>query len=88
MDEKEKDAWETGVRKRVRAQFLCELADVTREIIIRNKNENLPMNELGPKLAKVVQNLEKNTRLMEVNLKDEAALEDFYLTSLRIWSSK
>jgi hypothetical protein len=26
--------------------------------------------------------------LLEVNLKDEAALEDFYLYSLRIWSAK
>jgi len=25
---------------------------------------------------------------MEVNLKDEAAIEDFYLSSLRIWSAK
>jgi len=26
--------------------------------------------------------------LMEVNLKDETAIEEFYLSSLRIWTAK
>ena len=30
----------------------------------------------------------KNVQLMEVNLKDDAAMEDFYLSSLRIWTAK
>lgn len=88
MDEKEKDAWETGVRKRVRAQILRELAEETRRIVVGIKDSVAQMNTLGPKLSKVIQNLEKNTGLLEVNLKEEAAMEDFYLSSLRIWSSK
>jgi len=44
--------------------------------------------KIAGKLARVIQALEKNTGLLEVNLKDEAAFEDFYLSSLRIWSSQ
>jgi hypothetical protein len=46
------------------------------------------MSKLAVRLARVIEKLEKNTGLLEVNLKDEAALEDFYLSSLRIWSAK
>jgi hypothetical protein len=44
--------------------------------------------KIGNKLSKVIRSLEKNVGLLEVNLKDEAAFEDFYLSSLRIWSSQ
>ena len=39
-------------------------------------------------LAESSKKLEKITGLLEVNLKEESALEEFMLSSLRIWSSK
>ena len=88
LDEKEKDAFETGIRKSIRSQFLSELSDVTTTIAIKAGRSSDKISLLSGKLARVIENLEKNTRLLEVNLKDEAAMEDFYLSSLRIWSAK
>ena len=88
LDEKEKDAFETGIRKSIRSQFLSELSDVTATIAIKAGRSSDKIILLSGKLARVIENLEKNTRLLEVNLKDEAAMEDFYLSSLRIWSTK
>lgn len=87
IEDKELDAMEVGVRKGVRSKILSQLAETTRSVITQNAYKgNLP--KLGLKLSRVLQCLEKNVRLMEVNLKDEAAIEDFYLSSLRIWTSK
>jgi len=88
LDEKEKDAFETGIHKSIRSQFLSELSDVTTTIAIKAGRSSDKISLLSGKLARVIENLEKNTRLLEVNLKDEAAMEDFYLSSLRIWSAK
>ena len=87
MDEKEIDALEVGVRKGVRSKILRQLAESTRSFVnIKENHTKLPT--LGIKLSRVIACLEKNVRLMEVNLKDEAAIEDFYLSSLRIWTAK
>ena len=87
MDEKEIDALEVGVRKGVRARILGQLADATRSVVIR-KQKKISCHTLGIKLSRVLRCPRENTRLMEVNLKDDAAMEDFYLSSLRIWTAK
>lgn len=87
LEDKERDAYEAGLRKGARANLLRQLADVTRSIAV----ECMPGGnslKIGSKLSRVIQSLEKNVGLLEVNLKDEAAIEDFYLSSLRIWSSQ
>jgi len=87
MEDKERDAYEAGLRRGVRSKILSRLADATRAVVVHSQNKpHLP--QLGIKLSRVLHCLEKNTGLMEVNLKDEAAMEDFYLSSLRIWSAK
>ena len=87
LDDKEKDAYEAGLRKGARSNFLGQLADLTRCIAVDcMSSENAP--KIGSKLSRVIQSLERNVGLLEVNLKDEAAFEDFYLTSLRVWSSQ
>lgn len=86
VDDKEKDALDTSIRKGVRARFLRELSSKTREIAFLEHASSMDKN--GIKLARVISSLEKNTGLMEVNLKEEVALENFWLSSLRIWSSK
>ena len=88
LEEKEKDALESGIRKGVRSDLLKQLAQKTRDIAIQSSKKEEELGKNGIKLAKVLANLEKNTGLLEVNLKDEAALENFYLSSLRIWSSR
>jgi len=86
LDDKEKDALEVGIRKGIRSRFLRELADGTRKIALLQPPGSLTKN--GIKLARIVANLERNAGLMEVNLKEEVAFENFWLSSLRIWSSK
>ena len=88
LDDKEKDALETGIRKGVRSDFLRQLSQKTRSIAVEGSKNLETVGRNAIKLAKVLTSLEKNTGLLEVNLKDEAALENFYLSSLRIWSSK
>jgi len=87
MDDKEKDALDAGVRRGVRSRILKQLAEATRSFVVQHENRHI-LPQLGIKLSRVLACLEKNVRLMEVNLKDENALEDFYLSSLRIWTSK
>jgi DNA polymerase-3 subunit delta' len=84
MEEKERDAQEAGLRRGIRSQMLAKLADATRSVVVEQGN----LSHLGIKLSRVLHCLEKNTGLMEVNLKDDAAMEDFYLSSLRIWTAK
>jgi DNA polymerase III subunit delta' len=86
VDDKEKDALDASIRKGVRARFLRKLSGKTRELGFLEQTHAMDKN--GIKLARVISNLEKNVGLMEVNLKEEVALEDFWLSSLRIWSSK
>jgi len=84
MEEKERDAQEAGLRRGIRSHILAKLADATRSVVV--DQANLP--QFGIKLSRVLRCLEKNTGLMEVNLKDDAAMEDFYLSSLRILTAK
>jgi DNA polymerase-3 subunit delta' len=84
MEEKERDAQEAGLRRGIRSQMLAKLADATRSVVVEQGN----LSHLGIKLSRVLHCLEKNTGLMEVNLKDDAAMEDFYLSSLRIWTAR
>ncbi len=86
LDDKEKDALEVSIRKGVRSRFLRALADRTRKAALLQPSGSLAKN--GIKLARIVKNLERNAGLMEVNLKEEMAFENFWLSSLRIWSSK
>ena len=88
LDEKEKDAYESGIRRGIRFGMLKEISDFTRHLIIQNKQIIENLNRNGIKLSRVIKQLEKITGLLEVNLKEDSALEDFFLSSLRIWSAK
>ena len=86
LDDKEKDALEVGIRKGIRSRYLKELADGTRKIALLRPSGSL--TKKGIKLARIVANLERNAGLMEVHLKEEVAFENFWLSPLRIWSSR
>ena len=87
LDEKEMDAMEAGIRRGVRTTLLSALEEKTRDLIVTlaaKRGEVMP----GRKLARVIEALEKTAGFLEVNLKEETALEYFWLTSLRAWTSK
>ena len=85
VEDKEKDAIETSIRKGIRSNLIRSLIDRSRNLVV---NSDIPVEKAAGKLAKVVSLAEKITGLLEVNLKDETAFEYFWLTSLRTWSAK
>ena len=87
LDEKEKDAYESGFRRGIRSKMLKEISDNTRDFITQNEilSKNFDRNS---QVCESNQKLERTTGLLEVNLKEDTALEDFFLSSLRIWSGK
>ena len=88
LEDKEKDAYESGLRRGVRSHMLKEISDNTRTFITQNERTAANLDRNGQKLARVISKLEKMSGLLEVNLKEDSALEDFFLSSLRIWSAK
>ena len=88
LDDKERDAYESGLRRGIRSSMLKKVSDTTRNLITENNFNAESLAQVGNKLAKVIKKLERTTGLLEVNLKEDSALEDFFLSSLRIWSSK
>ena len=81
----EKDAMEAGLSKGFRKQLFGEVEKATasfaREIEQHNPGE-LPATALN----RAVESLEKTVGLLELNFNQAAALERFFLTSLRIWT--
>ena len=73
------------VSEKVSGPKYLGITESTRSLRVKENHTKLPTSWI--KLARVIACLEKNVRLMEVNLKDEAAIEDFYLSSLRIWTA-
>lgn len=82
MDDDEREAQEVGIRRGVRREALRELESATRRAAHEASHE-APFKSVA--LAQAVDELEKVSGLLEVNLKEEAALEAFFLRSLRIW---
>lgn len=83
VDDDERAALEVGIRKGIRDTLLAEIEESTRAAAIELSHK-VPFPAGG--LARVVDELENVTGLLEVNLKEDAALEYFFLRSLRIWS--
>jgi DNA polymerase-3 subunit delta' len=81
-------ALQTGTQKGTRNRFLQEIERVNqkffRVIVEREVDVDPPVN----KLARSVDCLEKMHGLMEVNFTPAAALENYFLNTLRIWSAK
>lgn len=87
LDDKELAAMEAGIRRGARSKLLTLLEEKTRDVAVETSSkQGLPFP--GLKLARVIDTLEQATRLLELNLKEETALEHFWLTSLRTWSAK
>jgi DNA polymerase-3 subunit delta' len=82
----EKDAMEVGLSKGYRKQLFGEIEKATaqfaRDVEALNQGE-LPASALH----RATEALEKSAGLMEINFNQAAALELFFLSSLRIWTT-
>lgn len=83
LNDEEMAASETGFRKGLRNHCLADIAKATaafaREFGQRNPYPVDPLRQ-------ALETLDHLTHLLETNLKDDAALEVFFLTSLRAWA--
>ncbi len=86
VDDDQQIAIETGLANGLRARFFAEVEESTR-IHARSRLE------AGDEAARraftgAIARLEHGARLLKVNFNESAALEDFLLASLRLWSGR
>jgi DNA polymerase III subunit delta' len=86
LDDDEQVAIETGIANGLRARLFAEIEGATRTFA-------LPRLTAGDEntrraLTTAIDKLEHNIRLLRLNLNEAAALEDFLLSSLRIWAKR
>jgi DNA polymerase III subunit delta' len=86
LDDDEQAAIETGIANGVRSKLFAEIEHATRQ---HAQQRLLEGDETARRavIAAVAQ-LEHDTGLLRLNLNESAALENFLLSSLRIWARK
>jgi len=84
--EKDIDAAKIGVFKTFRTQLLGEVEKMTANYA-RDLEKANPGRLPAAALNRATESLEKSAGLLELNFNQAAALERFFLTSLRIWTA-
>jgi DNA polymerase-3 subunit delta' len=85
LTDEELDALKVGLDKGVRDKLLIDIEEHTRLAAIElSHHVPFPSSELTQAIAE----LEACTGLLALNMKDDAALEGFFLQSLKIWTSR
>jgi len=82
----EKDAMEAGLSKGFRKQLLSEIEMMT-ATFARDVEKANPGRLPATALNQAIDTLEKSAGLLELNFNQAAALERFFLSSLRIWTA-
>lgn len=86
LDDDEQIAIETGIANGLRSRLFIEVELATRAFALPRL---LAGDEITRRaLTAAIDKLEHNIRLLRLNLNEAAALEDFLLSSLRIWSRR
>jgi DNA polymerase-3 subunit delta' len=86
ITEEEQVAIETGIANGLRARLFIEIEQATRTFALPRLKENDGVTRRA--LTASIEKLEHAVGLLRVNLNESAALEDFLLASLRLWSRK
>lgn len=84
LADEELEALKVGLLKGVRDKLLVEVEESSRLAAIQLSHE-VPFP--AQNLAQAIAALESTTGLLALNMKDDAALEGFFLQSLKIWAS-
>lgn len=86
LDDDEQVAIETGIANGLRARLFAEIEHATRTFALpRLKANDEPTRRA---LVAAIEKLEHNIGLLRLNLNESAALEDFLLSSLRLWTKR
>jgi DNA polymerase-3 subunit delta' len=93
LDEDEQVALETGLANGLRARLLAEIETATSAFALPRLSASgadnpEPSRVASRSLTAAVENLEHAAGLLRLNLNESAALEEFLLTSLRLWAKR
>lgn len=86
LEEDEKVAIETGLSNGIRARLFADIERCTRTLSLPHLNQG--DGAIRRPFAATVEALEHSFGLLSLNLNESAALEDFLLATLRIWTRK
>jgi DNA polymerase-3 subunit delta' len=86
LTEEQKVAIETGIANGLRARLFAEIEQATRQFAIPRLLEG--DDSVRRALSGAIEKLEHNIGLLRLNLNESAALEDFLLSSLRLWARR
>jgi len=88
LDEAQREALKTTVAKGIRARLLGEIEAATRSAALARTASPEDTERAVRQLDRATSELEHVTRLLDVQLNENAALEHFLLRSLRIWTNR
>ena len=86
LDDDEQVAIETGIANGLRSRLCAEIEQATRAFALPRliRGDEITRRALTASIEK----LEHNAGLLRLNLNESAALEDFLLSSLRLWTKR
>jgi DNA polymerase-3 subunit delta' len=86
LTDEEEAAIETGIANGLRARLFAEIEQATRTYALPRLNAGDEATRRA--LVAAIEKLEHNVGLLRLNLNESAALEDFLLSSLRLWTKR
>lgn len=86
LDDDEQVAIETGIANGLRARLFAEIEQATRAFALPRLTRGDATTRRA--LTASIEKLEHNVGLLRLNLNESAALEDFMLSSLRLWTKR
>ena len=82
----EEEAMEVGISNGLRSRLFADIERATRDFALPALKKNTGSTRLA--LTGAIDKLEHNVGLLRLNLNESASLEDFLLSSLRLWFGK
>jgi DNA polymerase-3 subunit delta' len=86
LTDDEEEAMEVGIANGLRARLFADIERATRDYALPLLKQNSALARRA--LTDAVETLEHNVGLLRLNLNESAALENFFLSSLRLWARK
>ena len=92
LKDEEQEAMETGIANGLRSRLFIEIEQATRDfavpVLLADGGNGANSGQAGRALVEAIDRLEHAAGLLRLNLNESAALEDFLLASLRIWTRR
>ena len=86
LTDDEEEAMETGIANGLRARLFADIERATRNFALPALRQNTGTARRA--LTGAIDKLEHDVGLLRLNLNESAALEDFLLSSLRLWAAR